>query len=323
MKKLLVSLALLLAAGAAAAQPRPYSQPELDSLLAPIALHPDALLNNILAASAFPQQVQDAAQWSRANPQLSGDAAVQAATPYNWQPPVTALVAYPDVLARMVESPQWLRDLGEAWRLQEPHVLDTVQGLRRRAEASGNLKSDEYQNVYRQDDVIVVQPAYREVVYVRYYDPLVVYGPWWWPAYRPVFWRPWIVRPVHTVWVRYDPRPRYYPRPVHQHKPVHVHKPAQAQPHARPFNQARPQPQQRTWNGTPSPAARLQAENTARFVQQHRPQVAAPQVRQMPAPAAYSQQRPAPQVSSPPRAAPRFQAQQERRGGHAGRGVRG
>jgi len=95
----------------------------------------------------------------------------------------------------MDESPQWLSDLGQAFQQQESQVMDTVQGLRRRAQTTGNLNSTEQQAVYQQGDAIVVQPR-TQIVYVPYYDPYVVYGPWWWPYYRPVFWRPWAPRPV-------------------------------------------------------------------------------------------------------------------------------
>jgi hypothetical protein len=76
--------------------------------------------------------------------------------------------------------------------------MDTVQGLRRRAHAAGQLASNDQNAVYTQGQAIVVQPR-TQVVYVRYYDPYVVYGPWWWPHYRPVFWRPWAPRPVFVA----------------------------------------------------------------------------------------------------------------------------
>src|SRR5205814_835314 len=135
----------------------------------------------------------------RANPQLQGDAAMRTVATTPWQPSVKALVAYPEVLARMGESPQWVADLGQAYATHGPYIQSTVQQLRARAQASGNLQSDQYQQVYTQGSEIVVQPAYPNIVYVPYYNPYVVYGSWWWSAYRPVYWRPWVARPVYVA----------------------------------------------------------------------------------------------------------------------------
>src|SRR5207247_8507822 len=109
---------------------------------------------------------------------------------------VKALAAYPDVLSRMAESPQWLADLGDAYSGSSAYVNATIQQLRARAQASGYLRSNEQQYVYQQAQTIVVQPVYPNVVYAPYYDPYVVYGTWWWPAYRPVVWRPCVGRPI-------------------------------------------------------------------------------------------------------------------------------
>ena len=177
----------------AIAQYRSYNQAELDALLAPIALYPDPLLSQVLMAATYPGDVGEAAAWSRANPHLTGEHAVRAAQDRPWDPSVKSLLAFPDVLARMDESPQWMTDLGQAFLAQELQVMDTVQGLRRRAQASGFLRND--QTLVRQEGPhIAIYPVQPQLVYVPYYDPLVVYGPWWWPAYRPVYWRPW--RPV-------------------------------------------------------------------------------------------------------------------------------
>jgi uncharacterized membrane protein YgcG len=112
---------------------------------------------------------------------------------------VKALVAYPDVLARMAESPQWVADLGEAYQAAYPALAATIQQLRARAESNGNLRSNGEQYVYRQNDAIYVQPVSPAVVYAPYYNPMVVYGTWWWPTYQPVFWRPWVARPVFVT----------------------------------------------------------------------------------------------------------------------------
>jgi hypothetical protein len=180
---------------AAPVQARVYNQAELDALAAPIALYPDSLLSQILMAATYPDEVAEAARWSRANPQLKGEEAVRAAQNEPWDPSVKSLLAFPEVLVRMAESPQWTRELGEAFLNQEPHVMDTVQGLRKRAQASGHLR-DEQNSVRQEGQDIVIQPAQPNVVYVPYYDPYVVYGPWWWHAYRPVYWSPWYGPPV-------------------------------------------------------------------------------------------------------------------------------
>ena len=178
------------------AQARTFNQAELDALLAPVALYPDPLLSQVLMAATYPQDVAEAAAWSRANPHLTGEQAVRAAEPYPWDPSVKSLLAFPDVLARMDESPQWTADLGQAFLAYEPYVMDTVQALRRRAHASGHLRSDPYQVVEQHGPAIAVVPVQPHVVYVPYYSPYVVYGPWWWPHYRPVSWRAWRPAPV-------------------------------------------------------------------------------------------------------------------------------
>jgi hypothetical protein len=195
-----IALVLLAALAAwqlpAQAQARMYNQAELDALLAPVALYPDAVLSNILVASTYSDDVRQAAAWSLANPQLTGEDAVRAAEPMPWHPSVKALVAFPDLLARMYQSPQWIADLGGAFREQEPYVMDTVQRLRSRAQATGSLQSNDQYTVQQQGPDIAIYPAQPQVVYVPYYDPYVVYGAWWWPAYRPVFWHPWYPRPA-------------------------------------------------------------------------------------------------------------------------------
>ena len=198
-----IALVLLAALAAlhvpAQAQPRVYNQAELDALLAPVALYPDAVLSNILVASTYPDDVRQAAAWSLANPQLTGEDAVRAAEPMPWHPSVKALAAFPDLLGRMNDSPQWVADLGAAFLEQEPYVMDTVQRLRSRAQANGSLQSNDQYIVQQQGPDLAVYPAQPQVVYVPYYDPFVVYGTWWWPAYRPVFWRPWYPRPAVFV----------------------------------------------------------------------------------------------------------------------------
>ncbi len=224
MRTLLALCAAFFLMGTAHAQQKIYDQGELDALLAPIALQPDGVVSQVLIAATYPEEVAAAAAWSRANPHFRGDDAVRAVANEPWDPAVKSLVAFPDLLARMEESPQWLHDLGEAFQLQEAHVMDTVQALRRRAQAAGHLASTSEYSVYPQGEAIVVEPR-SEVVYVRYYDPYVVYGPWWWPHYRPVFWRPWASRPVFVTHGFFYTKPDWHRRHVHVvHKPVYVHR---------------------------------------------------------------------------------------------------
>ncbi len=193
MRKLLVALlALLIALPAAYAQERKaYGQPELDQMLAPVALYPDALLSQVLMASTYPLEVVEAARWSRAHPGVQGDEAVRAAADKDWDPSVKSLLAFPNVLTRMDENLDWTRRLGDAFLAQETQVMDTVQQLRQRAQASGHLAPDERQRVVADGRTIAIEPADPRVVYVPYYDPYVVYGPWWWSTYPPVLWAPW------------------------------------------------------------------------------------------------------------------------------------
>ncbi|MBI3044274.1 MAG: DUF3300 domain-containing protein [Betaproteobacteria bacterium] len=183
------SLALLLAASVALAQDRTaFRQEELDQMLAPVALHPDSLLSQILMAATYPLEVVQAARWLRANPGLEGQDAVTAVEPMEWDPSVKSLTAFPQILSMMDEKLDWTERLGEAFLAQQEDVMNTVQGLRRRAEAAGNLRSGDRMRVVRQGEAIVIEPPAPDVVYVPHYSPAVVYGPWWWPAYPPVYW---------------------------------------------------------------------------------------------------------------------------------------
>lgn len=222
--------AIALAAAALGAQAQRFYAPgELEALLAPIALYPDPLLSEILDASRYPGDVAAAAAWTRANPQLSGDAALATAQSTAWAPSVKALVASPHVLARMAESPQWLHDLGEAYTAYAPEVMATVQELRARAQASGYLQSNDQQYVTQQGEAIVVQPAYPNVVYAPWYDPFLVYGAWAW-AYRPVYWRPWFARPHVVTRVVVAPPVRWY-----VHRPESHFQHFQHSPHSERF----------------------------------------------------------------------------------------
>jgi len=189
---LLAASALAVLQGGAVAQSRAdYSQPELDRMLAPIALYPDPLLSQILMAATYPVEVVEAARWSRAHPALQGDAAVRAVEDEDWDPSVKSLIAFPGVLARMDEDLEWTRQLGDAFLDQEAQVMETVQRLRRRARAAGTLDGDARIRVVDYGQTLAVEPADPTIIYVPYYDSRVAYGTWWWPAYPPVVWAPW------------------------------------------------------------------------------------------------------------------------------------
>jgi hypothetical protein len=181
-------LGLLATPNAAHAQtPAKVSNQQLDSLTAPIALYPDALLAQVLMAATFPQQVPEAAAWSKANPKLQGDDAVKAVAAEPWDPSVQSLVAFPQVLATMSAKPDWVTQLGNAFLAQPNDVMDSVQRLRKQAQAAGNLKTSEQQKVIVEQSAIQIVPANPQVVYVPTYNPTLVYGTWPYPAYPPVY----------------------------------------------------------------------------------------------------------------------------------------
>src|SRR6266568_514307 len=190
-------LVLLLSASVAFAQTPPAprraaaTQQELDQMLAPIALYPDSLLSQIFMASTYPLEVVEAARWSRGNPGLTGQQAVDAVEQKDWDASVKSLAAFPQVLAMMDQQIEWTARLGDVFIAKEPQVMETVQSLRQKAYAAGNLRSTEQAYVVQQGDAYAIEPASPEVVYVPYYDPRVAYGSWWWPAYPPVYWAPW------------------------------------------------------------------------------------------------------------------------------------
>jgi hypothetical protein len=169
---------------------RIFRQEELDQMLAPIALYPDSLLAQILMAATYPLEVVQAERWARANRNLRGDQLNDALDQKAWDPSVKALVPFPQVLSIMSERLEWTQKLGDAFLDQQDEVMDTVQKLRARAQAAGNLRDTEQQRVIVQERVIEIEPVQPEVVYVPVYDPTVMYGPWWYPAFPPFFFPP-------------------------------------------------------------------------------------------------------------------------------------
>src|SRR5438552_9620611 len=155
---------------------------ELDSLVAPIALYPDPLLAQTLAASTYPLEVVQLQQWMNNNKNLQGKALADAVAKQPWDPSIQSLVEFPDVVQRMAGNIQWTTDLGNAFLAQQSDVMDAAQRMRAKAQGTGNLKTSAQQKVETQTveggkQVIVVQPANPDVVYVPSYDPAVAYGP--------------------------------------------------------------------------------------------------------------------------------------------------
>src|SRR5215472_11241583 len=154
---------------------------ELDSLVAPIALYSDSLLAQALAASTYPLEVIQLQQWMNNNKDLQGKELADAVSKQPWDPSVQGLVAYPDVVTRMADNVQWTTDLGNAFLAQQSDVMDAVQRMRAKAQGTGNLKTSAQQVVKTETvpsgkQVIEIQQANPDVVYVPSYDPEVVYG---------------------------------------------------------------------------------------------------------------------------------------------------
>jgi hypothetical protein len=171
---------------------KPFKQEELDQLLAPVALYPDSLVAQILMASTYPLEVVQAERWAKQNESLTGDALTAALEQQNWDPSVKSLVNFPQVLQMMNEKVDWTQKLGDAFLAQQKDVMDTIQNLRKKAEAEGNLKTNQEQKVIveKETQTIIIEPSNPQVVYVPTYNPTVVYGTWWYPAYPPYYYYP-------------------------------------------------------------------------------------------------------------------------------------
>src|SRR6184192_561410 len=155
---------------------------ELDSLVAPIALYSDPLLAQTLAASTYPLEIIQLQQWMERNKNLTGKALADAVAKQPWDPSVQGLVEFPDVVQRTAGNVQWTTDLGNAFLAQQSDVMDAVQRMRGKAQGTGNLKTGAQQVVETQTvpsgkQVIKIEQANPDVVYVPSYDPTVVYGP--------------------------------------------------------------------------------------------------------------------------------------------------
>ena len=150
---------------------------QIEQMVAPIALYPDALLAQIFMAATYPLDIVQADRWLEDHGDLEGEALQTAADAEGWDPSVQALVFFPQILAYMSDNLNWTQDLGDAVLAQEPDVTAAVQRLRKEAEVAGTLTSTEQLKVESKGDTIIVQPADPEVVYVPSYSPATAYGP--------------------------------------------------------------------------------------------------------------------------------------------------
>jgi hypothetical protein len=166
---------------------------QLQQLVAPIALYPDALVAQILAAATYPDEVVEADRWMQQHDGLQGEQLASQADRESWDPSVKALTAFPSVLANMDKNLSWTSSLGDAYVNQEQDVMDAVQVMRRRAEQAGSLKTTPQQKVTTSGKTIVIEPVSADIVYVPQYNPWLVYGapvyawPGWYP-YPGLFW---------------------------------------------------------------------------------------------------------------------------------------
>src|ERR1700760_1599749 len=153
---------------------------QLDSLVAPVALYPDPMLAQVLAASTYPLEIVQLQQWLEKNKTLKDKALADAVQKQPWDPSVQGMAAMPDLVKRLANDIQWATDLGNAFLVQQSDVMDAVQRMRKKAQDSGNLKSSEQQKVevkvVESKQVVVIEQANPEVVYVPSYNPTVVYG---------------------------------------------------------------------------------------------------------------------------------------------------
>src|SRR5258707_2908641 len=149
---------------------------QLQQLVAPIALYPDALVAQILAAATYPDQIVEANRWMQQHSDLKGEQLGQEVDNQPWDPSVKALTEFPSVLANMDKNLSWTSSLGDAYVNQQQQVMDAVQVMRERAKQAGNLNSTPQQKVTQQGQTIVIAPADPQIVYVPEYDPWLVYG---------------------------------------------------------------------------------------------------------------------------------------------------
>lgn len=158
----------------------PLPPEQLDSLVAPVALYPDPLLGQVLAASTYPLEIVELDRWIQQNSALTGQALVQAAAKQHWDASIQALVVFPSIVQQMDQNLQWTTALGNAFLAQQPDVMAAVQRMRMKAQQAGALNSNGQQSVQTKNvdgqNAIVIEPADPQVIYVPSYNPTVVYG---------------------------------------------------------------------------------------------------------------------------------------------------
>src|SRR6266849_2787034 len=175
------------------ASPAKPSRKELQQLVAPIALYPDALVAQILAASTYPTEIVEADRWMQRHSDLKGDKLAKEVDKQDWDPSVKAMAQFPSVLENMDKNLSWTSSLGDAYANQPQDVTDAVQAMREQARKAGHLDNNEQEKVTTQGDTIIIEPADPDVVYVPAYDPWLVYGapivayPGWY-AVPGIFW---------------------------------------------------------------------------------------------------------------------------------------
>jgi hypothetical protein len=171
-----------------AAPPAQQSPQELQRLVAPIALYPDALVAQVLAASTYPAEIVEADRWIENHPNVKGEQLAKEVDQQPWDPSVKALTQFPSVLENLDKNLSWTSSLGDAYANQQQDVTDAVQAMRQQAHKAGHLNSNEQEKVTTQGNTIIVEPANPEMVYVPAYDPWLVYGepivayPGWYPV---------------------------------------------------------------------------------------------------------------------------------------------
>jgi hypothetical protein len=166
------------------------SPDQLEQMVAPIALYPDSLVAQILAAAAFPEEIVEADRWMQDHRNLQGKKLADEVNKQPWDPSVKALTEFPAVLSNMDKNLSWTSSLGDAYVNDQAGVMNAIQTMRQRAQASGNLRSTPQETVVNNGSGIAIQPAMPDVVYVPQYDPWLVYGaglaPWpgwyWYPG---------------------------------------------------------------------------------------------------------------------------------------------
>jgi hypothetical protein len=178
-----------------------FKTEEIEQVVAPIALYTDSVLSQVLMAATYPVEVVMAQRWAKDNKALKGDALTKQLEAQSWDPSVKSLINFPDTLNMMSEKLDWTIKLGDAFIGQQKEVLDAVQRLRAKAKANGNLESNEQQKVTASapvattqsvttTQIITIEPANPQTVYVPTYNPQYVYGGWPYPSYPPYYYYP-------------------------------------------------------------------------------------------------------------------------------------